>query len=1322
MTNERLKKVMVELNKITSDEIVGVSYGFKTTGGKTTNERSVVFTVIRKKPLSEIPKSERIPDNIIIDDESIPTDVIEGLIHPYAFDYCDPAFYSWQTTPPTNRNKHRPILGGTSVTNFTALGNYVGTLGFIAVDNETNSLVGVSNNHVLIDDAFYTTDRDLNGIKTNVWTPSGNSVTQPNEFFDSGIDNTVGVVKKYQPIKSVPFNNEIDCALVAVDSLDFNDQTTIDTSVSWKQEGILGMTSPPRFATTEELDTMFANPNQQYYSSGRTTGAKGEGDTKLYCVANSSSILIQYNRQGQGTTVYMNDTFELQAKGSTTPTGDWCYFPSHFGDSGSAILTKLDDGQGGIEWVIVGILYGGRSIEDPNNPGQRLSITSLCSRIDNIASSLNISAWDGTFNGISFSNKSNALVHVEEGGSDEPFKIIEGLKYWQMGLVVSQVPTPTPSPTPVPVAPVPSPIPTPVPVTPIPAPSTPIPTPVPTPVPSTPVPSPVPVPVAPVPVPVPVTPIPAPVPVPVPVTPIPVPVPVPTPIPTPTPVPVTPVPVPSVSYNSWETTDCLTGDLTNRVPYDDSYIPGETSVKLVSGCSLIGFPSSLASEEVPTNIFNDCLSCNSYDPSSGVFKATFDTRNTAAGSSDSSSLRLPKLSWNNDYNATIDWGDGNTSTVTYGNDSGFNHSYIDPGVYQISITGTFPAGAYVSNNDKLKLLSIDDWGNGDYYIHDNTAGLFQGCANLDLSNVKGVPNLGNDMSSMFMGCTNLTTIKNINAWDTSVVTQRMSQTFYGATSFNDDLNNWDVSNAISLDAMFVEATSFNGSLSGWSFGEGANLSSMFYNTTSFNRDISNWDVSLVDNMDGMFSGASSFNQDLSPWCVTNISSRPSGFDSNATAWVLSRPVWGTCPQTTTTTTTSIPFDYLYLQPNGVTISAKPEAVSGQEYEFNGVNYLVVADRDAMLPLWGNGRNLSTVCTTRVTNMFNLLNNKNSFSQDISSWDTSNVTNMDSLFYQATDLDVDISNWDTSNVTDMKYMFTGASGFNSDISGWDTSNVTNMKDMFAYATDFNADISNWDVSNVTSMSSMFQDAISFNQDLSNWCVSNISSKPLSFDGRADAWTLPRPVWGTCPPPTPVPVPVPTPTPVPVPVPTPVPVAPIPVPTPSSLSCAIEASASAYFPTYSCAIEGTAQGTLSLFSCAIEGEASGTKQFVPDTFYNMSWLQSYSDSEVTIDAVNSTSEELMAYNCVNRGVGAYASSLNLKVGRIPMQLGDQIYDSNNLPKDYTGVVVSRHIAVDWEQLLWETGKIVIPYIYELQNGIVTKIIHQPNDCSLDEQIQE
>jgi len=283
--------------------------------------------------------------------------------------------------------------------------------------------------------------------------------------------------------------------------------------------------------------------------------------------------------------------------------------------------------------------------------------------------------------------------------------------------------------------------------------------------------------------------------------------------------------------------------------------------------------------------------------SSGIFKATFDTRNIAAGSSDSFSLSLPRFTWLNTYNATIAWGDGTTSTVTYGNDPDFDHTYAAEGVYQILITGIFPAMSFGPSNDKLKILSVDDWGNGDYYFVDNTTEHFQNCVNLTLSSVLGVPNLGNDMSSMFTGCAGLTTINNVNQWDTSGVTQRMSQTFYQATNFNDDLNNWDVSNVIDFGVMFGSTASFNGNINGWVFKAGTNMGSMFNGATAFNQDISSWDLSLITSQDlaGMFSNATSFNQDLSGWCVTNITSEPSSFSIGATAWVLPKPVWGTCP-------------------------------------------------------------------------------------------------------------------------------------------------------------------------------------------------------------------------------------------------------------------------------------------------------------------------------------------------------------------------------------------------------------------------------------------
>ena len=113
-------------------------------------------------------------------------------------------------------------------------------------------------------------------------------------------------------------------------------------------------------------------------------------------------------------------------------------------------------------------------------------------------------------------------------------------------------------------------------------------------------------------------------------------------------------------------------------------------------------------------------------------------------------------------------------------------------------------------------------------------------------------------------------------------------------------------------------------------------------------------------------------------------------------------------------------------------------------------------------------------------------------------------------------DPDIGSWDVSTVTTMLRTFNYTFAFNQDIGSWDVSNVTNMQWMFLEAYGFNQNIGSWNVSNVTNMSGMFAMASEFNQDLSSWCVSNILSEPAGFlPGEPSSWTLPTPVWGTCP---------------------------------------------------------------------------------------------------------------------------------------------------------------------------------------------------------------
>jgi surface protein len=48
------------------------------------------------------------------------------------------------------------------------------------------------------------------------------------------------------------------------------------------------------------------------------------------------------------------------------------------------------------------------------------------------------------------------------------------------------------------------------------------------------------------------------------------------------------------------------------------------------------------------------------------------------------------------------------------------------------------------------------------------------------------------------------------------------------------------------------------------------MSWMFKRATTFNQDIGDWDVGKVTDMSGMFIGADAFNQDIGRWNVGNL--------------------------------------------------------------------------------------------------------------------------------------------------------------------------------------------------------------------------------------------------------------------------------------------------------------------------------------------------------------------------------------------------------------------------------------------------------------------
>jgi len=135
--------------------------------------------------------------------------------------------------------------------------------------------------------------------------------------------------------------------------------------------------------------------------------------------------------------------------------------------------------------------------------------------------------------------------------------------------------------------------------------------------------------------------------------------------------------------------------------------------------------------------------------------------------------------------------------------------------------------------------------------------------NWDVSNVI-------DMTQMFSGSS---FDHSIEDWDVSNV-KYMDWMFY-LSNFNKPIGNWDTGNVVSMRSMF-SGSNFNLPIESWDVSNVQNMLNMFRNT-DFDQPIGNWDVGNVNNMTQMF-GNSNFNQPLNDWDVSNVSKMEWMFD------------------------------------------------------------------------------------------------------------------------------------------------------------------------------------------------------------------------------------------------------------------------------------------------------------------------------------------------------------------------------------------------------------------------------------------------------------
>ncbi|MBK7094819.1 MAG: DUF285 domain-containing protein [Saprospiraceae bacterium] len=370
------------------------------------------------------------------------------------------------------------------------------------------------------------------------------------------------------------------------------------------------------------------------------------------------------------------------------------------------------------------------------------------------------------------------------------------------------------------------------------------------------------------------------------------------------------------------------------------------------------------------------------------------------------------------YNYSVDWNNDGVYDQT-GITGDVTHDFGTTGTKTIRITGTFPRIYFFdsydepNNNttDNLKLLSVNQWGTINWSSFELA---FYACSSMNVT-ASDVPLLNNvtDLSYMFCYCSSFNA--NVNNWDVSNISKMTGM--FAVSSFNQPLSNWNVSNVTDMNGLFSN-TQFNQPLNNWNVSAVTNMSYMF-NDTPFNQNINNWNVSNVNNMEGMFASNDSYNQSISNWNVSNVSNFSSMFYSAGN----------------------------FNQPIG--------------------NWNVANVTDMSYMFWASP----------------------SFNQPIGSWEVSNVTSMRFMFSSAINFNQPLSDWDVSSVTDMTHMFYGAKKFNKPIENWNVSNVTSMAWMFYDADLFNQTLSNWNVSNVINMSQMFSGANSFDQNLGNWTLTN-----------------------------------------------------------------------------------------------------------------------------------------------------------------------------------------------------------------------------------------
>lgn len=444
----KINNVIEQLYNNTSDNINAVMVGFKTINHQTTNQIAIVFNVNKKKPESELSRNEILPASINIDGTEYITDVVEDTSK---IQLCT-CYTNYRSNAEILRLQGNPLLltplkGGQEIIQFptnwniSSDGTYsviVGTLGLIVVDNEDNRVVGLTNAHVVCYNFVTNSERQdyqdtYNLYEEIIWADENKYA--PGAVCRDGLGSLVlasPYIKRYNPYTKNSINY-VDAALIGfqpniIDNINLIDNNSYQIYQPTYIDQTFGYLS---FASTTEINALLNNSSVKLYSTGRSTGPKGWGDSSschLIVDGLSATSALDIQDGPNAGSYTFGDMIRYRY-------ADKSNFPIAPGDSGSILLANINN-----QIKVIGLCFAG-NVGTFDNPESGTHYGFAC-RIDRVAQILNIRSWDSSY----ILNKSMPQAEIittnfNSNNTDSLTKTVSGVngstKYYNIGLTKS---------------------------------------------------------------------------------------------------------------------------------------------------------------------------------------------------------------------------------------------------------------------------------------------------------------------------------------------------------------------------------------------------------------------------------------------------------------------------------------------------------------------------------------------------------------------------------------------------------------------------------------------------------------------------------------------------------------------------------------------------------------------------------------------------------------------------------------------------------------------------------------------------------------------